>query len=86
LVFVGRRKVIFVHGCFWHQHGGCKHSHFPKSNQDYWGPKLVRNKTRDAKNKRNLRRLGWGYLVLWECQLSRVNTISKRVRSFLDKT
>jgi DNA mismatch endonuclease (patch repair protein) len=49
LVFGPRRKVIFVHGCFWHSHN-CKTAHVPKSNLEYWGPKLERNKTRDGKN------------------------------------
>ena len=50
LVFPSRRKVIFVHGCFWHSHQGCKAAHIPKSNLDYWIPKLERNRARDARN------------------------------------
>src|SRR5271169_3299049 len=54
LVFVTRRKVIFVHGCFWHSHQGCKTAHVPKSNVDYWGPKLERNRMRDQMNSEAL--------------------------------
>src|SRR6266581_695316 len=54
LVFVSRRRVIFVHGCFWHSHQGCKIAHKPKSNAGYWGPKLKRNQARDKKNLKAL--------------------------------
>src|ERR1035441_7586556 len=59
LVFASRRKVIFVHGCFWHSHKGCKAAHVPKSNLAYWGPKLQRNQTRDLKNINTLTADGW---------------------------
>jgi DNA mismatch endonuclease (patch repair protein) len=68
LVFVSRRKVIFVHGCFWHAHT-CKAGHPPKSNQVYWSAKLARNVERDARNQFALRSLGWECLVIWECQI-----------------
>jgi len=85
LVFAGRRKAIFVHGCFWHQHRGCIDSHLPKSNRAYWKPKLQRNKQRDVSNKRQLTRLGWRYLVLWECQVKKTEAVSKRVARFLTR-
>src|SRR4051812_25213251 len=68
LVFSARRRAIFVHGCFWHQHRGCRMAHLPKTNLSYWLPKLSRNVTRDKKNVRSLRRLGWDVLVIWECE------------------
>ena len=70
LVFRPRRKVIFVHGCFWHQHPkkACKDGRAPKSNLGYWSAKLARNVTRDAKNLDDLRLLGWRVLVIWECE------------------
>src|ERR1035437_2530579 len=83
LVFVGRKKVIFMHGCFWHQHPRCKLSHIPRSNKAYWGPKLKRNMVRDKKNRSELGRLGWQSLVLWECQVSEAAKVSRVVRSFL---
>src|SRR5579863_5915913 len=64
LVFVGRKKIIEVRGCFWHQHTGCIDSHIPKSRVRYWGPKLGRNKSRDAANLRRLRLQGWRVLIL----------------------
>lgn len=84
LVFPGRRKLIFVHGCFWHQHRNCVKAHIPQSHQDYWEPKLARNKLRDAKNLRALRGLQWDCLVLWECQLSRIKWVTERIRQFLE--
>jgi DNA mismatch endonuclease, patch repair protein len=83
LVFAGRRKIIFVHGCFWHQHKGCKGSHLPKSNVGYWLPKLERNRLRDAEHLKALRRSGWRCLILWECELSK-SAQAKRIRRFLE--
>lgn len=85
LVFPGRKKVIFVHGCFWHQHKDCKISRVPKSNQDYWIPKLEKNKARDQEHQYSLKKLGWDVLVLWECELKELEKIGKRVKGFLDK-
>jgi DNA mismatch endonuclease (patch repair protein) len=84
LVFAKRRKVIFVHGCFWHQHGGCKGSHLPKSNRGYWLPKLERNRTRDAEHLKALRADGWRCLVLWECELCRGAALRRRISRFLN--
>jgi DNA mismatch endonuclease (patch repair protein) len=84
LVFVSQRKVIFVHGCFWHVHT-CKTAHTPKSNADYWGPKLQRNKTRDRKNIKTLETAGWRSLVIWECETRTPDKVKKRVSAFLRK-
>jgi DNA mismatch endonuclease, patch repair protein len=72
LVFPSRRAVIFVHGCFWHQHPSrrCKIVRTPESNLDYWRPKLLRNAERDKSNRRKLRSLSWRVLVAWECSLA----------------
>jgi DNA mismatch endonuclease (patch repair protein) len=82
LVFVSRRKVIFVHGCFWHAHG-CNKAHTPRSNAEYWNPKLQRNRVRDASNIKALRAAGWEPLVIWECELKKESAVSSRVRKFL---
>jgi DNA mismatch endonuclease (patch repair protein) len=82
LVFASRRKVIFVHGCFWHSHG-CKIAHAPKSNLAYWGPKLERNRLRDKKNIGQLSASGWKSLVIWECETSDEPGLRKRVVKFL---
>ena len=86
LVFPSRRKVIFVHGCFWHQHDdpSCKIARRPKSNQDYWLPKLKRNVERDADHRTKLSQLGWDVLVLWECDIRRNCGIRSRIRKFLE--
>ena len=83
LVFVGRRRVIFVHGCFWHQHGGCKGSHLPKSNKKYWLPKLKRNQVRDEEHLKALRTNGWRSLVLWECELRNCAALRRKISRFL---
>ena len=68
LVFVSRRKVIFVHGCFWYAHG-CRYGRPPKSRLDYWLPKLERNEQRDAEVRTHLEALRWQVLTLWGCEL-----------------
>ncbi len=83
LVLPGRRKVIFVHGCFWHQHEGCKGSHLPKSNLSYWIPKLERNRLRDIENLKALKAEGWKYLVLWECELNNAERLRRCILKFL---
>jgi DNA mismatch endonuclease, patch repair protein len=82
LVFPVRRKIIFVHGCFWHGHI-CKLGHVPRSNLNYWGPKLERNRARDEKSLKGLRADGWEVLVIWECETTRPN-LKKRVLNFLE--
>ena len=85
LTFQSRRKVIFVNGCFWHQHGkSCKISRLPKSRLDYWVPKLRGVKQRDSLNQAKLTQLGWDSLVVWECQLGNAERLAGRINSFLD--
>ncbi len=83
LVFPGRSSVIFVHGCFWHLHDGCKHARMPKSRVAYWVPKLKGNRTRDRRNERALRTRGWRVMVIWECQVGNLDRIESRARRFL---
>lgn len=71
IVFPGLKKVIFVHGCFWHQHRRCRSGHMPKSRLEYWQPKLEGNCMRDGAARRELRKLGWRSLTIWECQIER---------------
>lgn len=80
LVFPGRGKVIFVHGCFWHRHNGCPNTRLPKSRLDFWRPKLEANKLRDTKHKRKLTKLGWKYLVVWECEVGKPQIVDRIVR------
>jgi DNA mismatch endonuclease (patch repair protein) len=85
LVFGKRRKVIFVHGCFWHRHGdpGCKLARLPKSRLEYWVPKLEANASRDRANQLKLEREGWGCLVIWECELKDRRSLEARIKAFL---
>lgn len=83
LVFSRKRKVIFVHGCFWHCHKGCSQARIPKSNQEYWLAKLEGNKARDETNLRKLRDTGWQTLVVWECELRDLDSLALRLQSFL---
>jgi DNA mismatch endonuclease (patch repair protein) len=76
-------KIIDVRGCFWHQHAGCADSHIPASRADYWRPKLLGNRARDAANVRALRKLGWRILVVWECETKSPAKLSRRIARFL---
>ena len=86
LVFPIRRKVIFVHGCFWHQHSdtACRIARLPKSNRHYWLPKLERTVARDAEQRAELAKRGWRVLVIWECDVVGDNGIADRIRDFLE--
>lgn len=85
LVFRSRRKVIFVHGCFWHRHDGCKLARLPKSRLDFWKPKLEGNKRRDAEQQEKLRSMGWDFMIIWECELKDLDKVADRVRAFLNE-
>jgi DNA mismatch endonuclease, patch repair protein len=85
LVFRPRRRVIFVHGCFWHRHANCALARMPKSRIDFWVKKLEGNRQRDERNKRALARAGWKVLVIWECQLRNTARLEARIRRFLDE-
>jgi DNA mismatch endonuclease (patch repair protein) len=84
LVFKSRRKVIFVHGCFWHRHARCALARMPKSRLGFWMPKLEGNRLRDQRNKRALARRGWKVLTIWECQLGNTERLHATIRGFLD--
>jgi DNA mismatch endonuclease (patch repair protein) len=91
-VFPDLKKVIFVHGCFWHQHGVCRKDgkpRMPKSRLDYWQLKLVKNRARDLHSQKKLNKLGWRYLVTWECQLKNRGKLAQllgRIKAFLNST
>ncbi len=85
LVFPKLRKIIFVHGCFWHSHFGCDLAHAPLSRREYWDSKLKRNEQRDRVNLKKLEENGWEVLVLWECQLSDESSVVRRIARFLNK-
>lgn len=84
LVFPARRKVIFVHGCFWHGHEACRSGTVrPQANAAFWGPKLDRNKQRDAQHLAALAEAGWSALVVWGCELRDEDALRARLAAFL---
>ncbi|WP_250477261.1 very short patch repair endonuclease [Caballeronia sp. INML1] len=85
IVFSGRRKVIFVHGCYWHGHS-CRKGALPKSSLNYWGPKIQANQARDNRNVEALEAAGWGALTLWQCELRDPSAIVSVLVSFLGPT
>ena len=84
IVFPGRKKVIWVHGCFWHRHPGCALARLPKSRLDFWQPKLEGNRRRDLRNEMELRSLGWKSMIVWECEIRDETALAARLRDFLD--
>lgn len=81
LVFPKYKLAVFVHGCFWHQHSGCRYSHIPKSRTAYWTEKFSRNVARDRRNEEKLRVLGWQVLVIWECEVKDEKVVEWRLES-----
>lgn len=80
------KSVIFVHGCFWHLHSGCRDGTLPKTRKSYWHEKLLKNKARDERNVRDLRKKGWKVLCLWECEIEREpETVMDKLRKFLQE-
>lgn len=83
IAFIGRRKVIFVHGCFWHGHRCKEGERRPKSNAKYWSAKIGGNRLRDIAHAEKLEALGWSVLVLWECDLLDRTTLSAKIAAFM---
>ena len=81
LVFPKFRSVVFVHGCFWHQHDGCRLARIPKSRVEYWTQKFRRNVTRDRRNEEALQTLGWRVIVIWECEVRNEKRLEQRLAS-----
>lgn len=85
LVFPRRRKIIFIHGCFWHGHRGCSKARLPKTRKAYWIPKISKNRRRDQKVVKYLQDNDWLVLVLWECEIWSGKELEKRVSRFLGR-
>jgi DNA mismatch endonuclease (patch repair protein) len=83
LVFPRRKLALFVHGCYWHQHPGCRRASRPKSRPDYWLPKLARNVARDASATAQLAALGWQTAVIWECQATDRPELERRLLALI---
>jgi DNA mismatch endonuclease, patch repair protein len=84
IVFPSRRKVVFVHGCFWHGHPGCPFAVMPKTRPEFWATKIGRNRERDLAAAEQLQAQGWRSLELWECETRDMRQICRRLRRFLD--
>ena len=85
IVFPGRRKAVFVHGCFWHKHEGCKKAAMPEQNADFWQNKISKNVTRDQLAQSRLIALGWSVLVIWGCEIrSDTSALEIKLREFLE--
>ena len=84
LVFPSRRKVVFVHGCFWHGHDCPRGDRMPKTNAEYWTTKIARNRERYERQQAELRLDGWRVLTVWECETRAREKLAARLRSFLD--
>lgn len=83
LVFPGRRKIIFVHGCFWHRHARCRYATSPKTRSDFWQEKFLTNVARDRRTRRELKKLGWSILTVWQCELKNPQKLEVRIEEFL---
>lgn len=83
IVLPRHSTVLLVHGCFWHRHGGCKYAYTPKSRVAFWQKKFSTNVERDKRNKRDLRRLGWRVIVVWECEIRQISRLEQRLRGLL---
>ncbi|MER9209039.1 DNA mismatch endonuclease Vsr [Mesorhizobium sp. M0771] len=85
LVLASRRKIIFIHGCFWHRHVGCRKATLPKTNQDFWQEKFVRNVARDEKMRAALEAQGWDVLVVWQCETKDLEVLQQSLTAFLER-
>ena len=79
------KKIIFVHGCFWHGHTGCSRSKRPSTNKEFWCEKLDKNIERDKETVDALRKLGWNVLIVWTCEVKDKDKLKTKLLSFLEK-
>ena len=83
MVFASKKKVIFIHGCFWHRHSCRRGQSFPSTRVEFWSEKFARTVKRDASVLQELERLGWSILVVWECELGDPTKLESRLKKFL---
>lgn len=86
LVFARRRKVVFVHGCFWHGHPGCRFAYRPKTRAEWWAAKIDGNRTRDKRIIADLKRARWSTLIVWECECDDRARLAESLKRFLGET
>jgi len=84
IVLPKHRKVIFVHGCFWHGHKNCPRSKRPATNKKFWNEKLSKNIKRDIFNQKKLKEMGWLTLIIWECEMKEFKNLQLKLESFLN--
>ncbi|WP_368669819.1 very short patch repair endonuclease [Agrobacterium sp. a22-2] len=84
IVFRPRKKAIFVHGCFWHRHPGCRRTTSPKSRREFWEAKFSANQARDERVQEELKALGWSSLVIWECETRNSEALAESLKNFLN--
>lgn len=77
------KSIIFVHGCFWHQHLNCKKASIPKTNIEFWTKKFSQNIEKFKKDKLELEKLGWKVLVIWECEIENLSAMRNKICNFL---
>jgi DNA mismatch endonuclease (patch repair protein) len=83
IAYIGRKRAIFVHGCFWHGHDCKRGARMPKANAEYWSAKIARNRARDIANQEKLAARGWRALIVWECELKDKDALEKKLREFM---
>jgi DNA mismatch endonuclease (patch repair protein) len=83
LVFPARRKIVFVHGCFWHRHRNCRYASSPKTRRKFWEAKFAANVARDRRIVHELKRMGWAAFTVWQCQLKKPERLMGRLNVFL---
>ncbi|MEE9934403.1 MAG: very short patch repair endonuclease [Deltaproteobacteria bacterium] len=85
IAILGKKKLIFVHGCFWHGHKGCSRAIRPESNKEFWNHKIDGNIKRDARILRNLKKNGWQVLTVWQCQTKSIIKVERKLRLFFER-
>lgn len=83
IVLPRHRKVLFIHGCFWHSHPGCKRATIPRTNTEFWAEKLARNRARDERQIKDLEALGWKVLVIWTCEFKNTENLQSKISKFM---
>lgn len=83
IVIPGRKTAVFINGCFWHQHENCRRKSMPKTNAEYWKPKLANNVAKQKEEIKKIKKLGYRPLIIWECQIENEEKLTKRIERML---
>lgn len=82
IVLAKHKTIIFIHGCFWHRHAGCKYAYIPKSKKAFWGKKFQQNLSRDEMVMKELMNLGWNVHIIWECEIKDIDHLKRKIENF----